>query len=377
MIGAGFSGLALANRLLEAGVEVDIYEEHNKVGFPNHCTGLVSAYTQRLIGRPAVSSELGRFDSFVISGPSESVTLRASEPVIKLNRIRLEELMLEEAESKGAKVHMGVRAGVRPTGEVLPDGKRYDVVILAEGQMGSLRKELGIGSSARPLWGVNLELEAEVNGTFVALFDRRLSDGFFTWLVPLKGFAIVGTAARDPRLLGRLVERVQERFGLAGARRLGIYGGPVISSPPPKAVRVGRVVAVGDAAAMTKPLTGGGLYPSAEAAVRAAKMILGGADPADAVEVAVKAVLSEQAKSYRLSRLLHEDPSLVDLLARAAKRSGLDRGSEGRVDYDRHMSVFSLALSSSRSLIAAAYLLRRPADAMRMLGSVLAGYLGL
>ena len=367
VVGAGFSGLMFAMALARAGVKVDVYEEHARVGFPEHCTGLVSANTAEMIGRPAELSKLGVIESFVISGPSASARIRASRPVVKLDRVKLEEFMAEEAESEGVRINYGLKAKVSPDGVVTPVGRRYDVVILAEGYLGRQRASLGIGFSGPPIYGVNAEFEGGGSEDFEARFDGITSDGFFSWRVTLKSLSIVGTAARNPRELARKLAAAQKAFGVEG-RPLTYYGGPILTGPYPKRIRAGRVVVVGDAASMNKPLTGGGLYPSASAALRAVSLYTKGVPIIDAVERAVTDTIGELRRFYHVARLLHERPDEVDLIIRAISSSGLLDRLSGRIDYDRHHEAIRASLMTGGLLQAMVRaFLEDPLGALRIL----------
>jgi len=372
VVGAGFSGLMFAMALARAGANVDLYEEHERVGFPEHCTGLVSLATVRLIGRPAERSRLAAYEGFIISGPRHAVRLRTSEPVIKLDRVRLEQEMLDEAVREGVRYRPGAKVRVTPEGTVLPEGREYDLVVLAEGYTGRLRRSLGIGYTAQPLYGVNAEVEGSSQGDFVALFDNSTSRGLFSWYVPMGSTSLVGTASSEPRLLQPLLREAMKRFGLEGARVSRFYGGPVITGPPAERLRLGKLIAVGDAAGMNKPLTGGGLYPSAKAAVLALSMISDGVDLLSSAERALLAVSRELRRSYHVSKLLHARPDIVDMLAEAAEASGLARAVSGRVDYDVHYTLFTASIRSLRAPLGAAMLaLRSLEGAAKLLGALI------
>ena len=222
VVGAGFSGLMFALSLLKEGLLVDVYEEHGRVGFPEHCTGLVSGYTAELIGRPAERARLAEFDTVVISGPTRSVEVRPRGGVVKLDRVRLEEAMLDEVEREGGRVHLGVRAKVGADGTVLPGGARYDVVVLAEGYFGRLAGSLGLRRRGRVFWGVNEELDYKASGPFVARFDGATSGGFFSWFVPLGDRVLVGTASRDPRAVASYLSEARRAFGVDGSPRVKV-----------------------------------------------------------------------------------------------------------------------------------------------------------
>lgn len=371
VIGAGYSGLMLSRALARVGANVDLYEEHDRVGFPEHCTGLVSSLTVRLIGPPAEGSRLGEIGSFVISGPTSSVRLRPSEPVVKLDRVRLEEMLLDDAVREGVKYYSESRVRVSPAGEVLPSGRRYDVVVLAEGYLGRLRRALGVGFAGPPVYGVNAEVDDRGNPDFVARFDGETSYGFFSWRVTLGSYSIVGTASKDPRLLGRLLKSSLERHNVEG-RPFKVYGGPIIVGPPPRSVAVGRVVVVGDAAAMNKPLTGGGLYPTALASHALEVMAANGLAPEEAVRRSVLLALREVSRSYHVSRVLHDRPALVDALAAAASRYGIADDLSGSIDYDRHYLLLRRSISMTKAVPASLQVLvQDPYGAARLLASLL------
>ncbi len=372
VVGAGFSGLMFATALARAGANVEVFEEHNKVGFPEHCTGLVSERTAEIIGRPAEGSRIGTIGSFLISGPRNSMRIRASSPVVKLDRVKLEELMKEEAEDEGVRFRFGSRARVTPEGHVLPEGRSYDAVILAEGYMGALRGILGIGFTGEPVYGVNVEFDSGGPADFEARFDRATSDGFFSWRVLVGSITIVGTAARDPRVLSVKLTKAVRLHGAEG-RILKYYGGPIIVGPYPRRVRSGRVVVVGDAASMNKPLTGGGLYPSAVASLRAEALVREGVSVADAVERSVLETLRELRQTYHTSRLLHERPEVVDLIVEAAASTGLADRLSGMIDYDRHHEIIGLSVRTKEFYASALRVfLRDPVASLRLLVSGLA-----
>jgi flavin-dependent dehydrogenase len=343
VIGGGFSGLIFSLKLLEAGVDVTLFEEHSIVGYPPHCTGLVSSRVLGFIGAPAFKSTVSRFDGITLSNASSHVTFRVRGGLFKLERVKLERVMLEEALSKGLKAVMGVIVRrVSPRGVVdYGDSSVFDSIIVADGYHGSIHRSLGIGYFNPPVYGVNVEYGMVTGSRRVTVvFDSSISRGFFSWLVEMDHGVLAGLGSGNPKLLARSLRALEEKFGLRD--RMSAYGGPVITGPPAEILSIGRVHVVGDAGGLNKPLTGGGLYPNSLAASLAKRMILEGVDVNTALSKSLNAVSSMLRKQYKLAKAVLEGgviEKILDLLA------GEEVGEAvGSVDYDHHEEIPSLAV---------------------------------
>jgi flavin-dependent dehydrogenase len=343
VIGGGFSGLIFSLKLLEAGVDVTLFEEHSIVGYPPHCTGLVSSRVLGFIGAPAFKSTVSRFDGITLSNASSHVTFRVRGGLFKLERVKLERVMLEEALSKGLKAVMGVIVRrVSPRGVVdYGDSSVFDSIIVADGYHGSIHRSLGIGYFNPPVYGVNVEYGMVTGSRRVTVvFDSSISRGFFSWLVEMDHGVLAGLGARNPKLLAKSLRALEEKFGLRD--RMSAYGGPVITGPPAETLSIGRVHVVGDAGGLNKPLTGGGLYPNSLAASLAKRMILEGVDVNTALSKSLNTVSSMLRKQYKLAKAVLEGgviERILDLMAEEEVGEAV-----GSVDYDHHEEIPSLAV---------------------------------
>lgn len=384
VVGGGFWGLVSALALARAGLRVVLFEEHARPGIPEHCTGLVSRRVIEYIGRPAASSVQAWYPRFRLCGPARCVTLEPEGGVFKLDRVSVEERLMEEAEAEGVDVRLGVRVGrVEAGGGVDWRGgsASFDVVVLAEGAPGRLRARLGVGYRGGFVYGVNTVVDGcQVSASegFTAVFHEEAWD-LFSWLTPLPGGrCILGSGSRDPRRIPSALRVAAGILGAGGARRVRAYGGPLPLDGPAGRLRAGRVVVVGDAAGLVKPLTGGGLYPAAEY-YRAALKALEAGDPVAALEGAARRVAGLLARQARAARTLRRDPRLVDCIVWAAAESGVAGAVRGVVDYDLHHRIPAQALRASAPASAKATLLvlsRCPASAARLAAALIAGMLG-
>ncbi len=267
VVGAGFAGLISALKLSEV-AEVKIFEEHPEVGFPEHCTGIVSGSVWRKLKRYVSEESLeGFLNEFFLGLPSgKGLTIKGPKDfAAKLERRRLEEEMLESALASGAKFEQKLVKDVSPKG--LVEGERFDKVVLAEGWRAELSSRFGIAGAPRRVFGINLEVvgKTEAPGKVEVWFDKDLAPGFFAWVVMLEWKAVVGTAATKGYNVRKLAEKVLERAerrGLVRGEVKKVYGGVIQTGPPTPSPCYKALCSTGDAAGLNKPVTGGGLYPS-------------------------------------------------------------------------------------------------------------------
>ncbi len=343
VVGAGFAGLIMSRELAKRGIEVDLYEEHDRVGYPKHCTGLVSKETARIIGAPARQAMMASFEKLYLRSLENDVVEVIVDGVVKLDRVRLEQLLLEEAVSSGVRPFLGVRVvRINPDTDrpsVIINGmrRRYDIVILAEGLHGALRRQLGIHYEPATTLGVNLEAETHAQGLdgIEIVTSKSYKTLVFAWRVPLRGKLLAGAIAWRP------ADALGAAKTLLGGRSKGleIYGGRVIHGPPlPPSMQPNRVLIVGDAAGLTKPLTGGGLYPSSLLTWRAGSLIDRGVPLEEALNRAYEEVYKVLWKQYKLARAAIRLGALDDIigaLAASTRRIGYRRP----LDYDNHRDV--------------------------------------
>ncbi|ALU12662.1 hypothetical protein EYM_06170 [Ignicoccus islandicus DSM 13165] len=268
IVGAGFAGLLTAKRLSERGFKVDLFEEHDEVGVPEHCTGIVSRRAVELIGSEAKENVEGYVSEYFLSNSDfHGIWLKGPKDfTVKLRRRDLERDLLESSLANGVSFIKKTVFRVDPKGKV--DERVYERVFVAEGWRAELSKGLGIAHRSRTVYGLNLEVKGRTAypGTSFIIFDRTLAPGFFAWIVMLEGKAVVGTASEPKKAnvmeLARKVLEIARERGLVEGEVVKTYGGVILTGPPSLAPCNSKVCAIGDAAGLNKPLTGGGLYPT-------------------------------------------------------------------------------------------------------------------
>src|SRR5215831_13218158 len=110
VVGAGPAGLYCALLLAEAGFDVAVVEEHETVGMPTHCTGVVSDELSDLFKLPQ-SLILSRPTTCVLASPTErSFSFRyAKEGIAVIDRAEFDRELGAAAARAGVEMTYGTR----------------------------------------------------------------------------------------------------------------------------------------------------------------------------------------------------------------------------------------------------------------------------
>ncbi len=351
IVGGGFAGLLAAYKLADKGYDVELFEEHRRVGYPQHCTGLVSWSVVEGIGDPARESIESRYHGLTLNVMGSECRINTRDIIVKLDRVKLEEELLEYASSTGAKVRLGVRVGgvsVEGGLRIGSNRKVYDLVVLAEGLHGKLRKSLGLIEEPLTSLGVNIEANNITHydsSYFEVLFFKDYAG--FAWIVPKSNSIVVGALSLKP---GEAVRKARELLELKESTRIKIYGGRVIHGPPLVDSIIGKVSVIGDAAALNKPLTGGGLWPNTLLINEWLNGMERGLSITDSLNNAYKLVVKKLLEQYRIARVFyrvdrHQRNRGLKIL-RTLLEEDLCNTLNGRISYDEHEKLLNIIMRS-------------------------------
>ncbi len=354
VIGGGFSGLYLSSLI---GDPLIVFEEHKQVGLPEHCTGLISYSTFKSLKLPPSLIE-GKyhvmrvfFNDFI----RNNIEIYVSEPVLRVNRVRVEEYFYHKAIDKGAKIILGQRVRRLNAKKLIVDDKQYDLIVLSEGIIRYFSRKLGLISRTKPIYSIQLRLKGEFydNANVFEVYVTSLTPGFFSWIVPLgdTGDIIIGVATPRKNSLNNklyLFKRILERLGKVRVRRELKYFGGIISVGPPGRLGYGKVLGIGDAVGLNKPLSGGGIYPIAYAGKILSRIILGyinGAisNPLREYVKALKPLMLELKHSHRLALTIrYHDYILPRIITRMFSLMKIKLVIKD-FEYDRHSRLITQA----------------------------------
>lgn len=348
VVGAGPAGSRFARRATEVGYDV-LAVEQGTVGEPLACSGHVSTdiweYTTDGAREDLLQNEISGA-RFHLDGPeSEAYPFYTTATPISnvIDRVGLDRHLAAAAREAGADLRENhTVTGVEEHADHVlieastPDGSaefRARMVAGCDGPVSRTRRDLGIDEPNELLHGV---LGFDRTADHADFVDVHLTTPrFFAWRIP-RGEAGVeyGLAAPPGREVRGLFEEFTARYG---ASTKDVCSG-MIPIGPPKRVTSDRGFLIGDAAAQTKPFTGGGILYGMTAADHAAARI----DPEDprSLRAYEKAWRSDLAREIRMGGWLRRAYSLPKPIQKAGL--GALSGEIG-VHMDRPSSLFSRA----------------------------------
>ncbi len=272
VVGGSVAGLSFASEAERRGLNVLVLEEHDEIGRPEKCDGLVSLRGLRRYGfAPSGGVIQSSVRDCVIhspTGPHLAVDARSLEVVV-IDRRRYDEELAEKASRGGAKVKTGVRVqGTvgREDGVRVKADQVYDCDYLVDAS----------GPASAPVRGIipaaKYEIEADwvEEGRVEVFIDQDKYPGFFAWVIPYgERRAKVGAAGRGINPF-KALDAFLEGRPCTVTRRVAA---PIYVGGPAKKFVSGRFLSVGEAAGQVKPTTAGGIATSIAGGAIAAKWV--------------------------------------------------------------------------------------------------------
>ena len=280
IIGAGPAGSYLAYLLAKKGQDVVLIEEHEKIGLPVQCTGIVTGSIKKFFDIPKsiIANECNK-----VVVVSKNNRIEADTDEIVMWRNKFDEFLADKAEDKGVKIlashqfidfsgKCSIKVKDREHGKTKELAADY--IIGADGPSSAVAKALGLDAIKKFYIGMQAKVKLKAGPeAFETYFSNSNFPEFFGWVVPeSEDTARLGLGAFDnaKEYFYRFLEK------RTGNKRVlcwesGIF--PVYD--PKKMIQKGNVFLIGDAATQVKATTGGGIIPALKAAEILCDCIIG------------------------------------------------------------------------------------------------------
>jgi geranylgeranyl reductase family protein len=271
VVGAGPSGLLAAGAASSKGAKVLVLEEHDEIGKPIKCSGIISSSgLKQLDISPKPSFILNKVRGARFNSPGGEHFLVEGKLAYVIDREKFDKYLAEVAIRSGTTIRTSCRVeslmlkGRNIIGVRTSKGEQIESKVVIDGE----------GISSKLLQNVNLitpnktgiipaiqfeiaDINRELN--FVDLyFSKKLTPGFFAWIIPItKNISRIGLASNK----GDLVKKINVFLGSISKTYSIIrvnYGSVYTSLPSSRTSYMGLLV-VGDAAGQVKATTGGGV----------------------------------------------------------------------------------------------------------------------
>jgi digeranylgeranylglycerophospholipid reductase len=283
IVGGGPGGLYAARQLARSGASVVVCEEHEAIGTPVHCTGVlgIETFDEFELPRDAVLNALTTV-RFVSPAGLEVRYTPSTEQAVVLDRALFDRALALDAAASGAELRLATRVSSLDIGSggvrAVAGGAdvKARLAILACGACYNFQRRFGLGVPSSFLHTAQRELPARMLGDVEIHFGAAVAPGGFAWAVPVH-------RAEGPRVrIGVMATRDAPGWYDAMCARITAGWGvePDAAAPRLKFLPLGpidrtygdRLLVVGDAAGLVKPTTGGGIYYSIVSASFAAEV---------------------------------------------------------------------------------------------------------
>lgn len=285
IIGAGPVGCYTAYLLAKAGKQVQIFEEHYKIGKPVQCAGLVTTKIFDVIDFPISKAIANKIKKVKILSSNNELDLKFKNPDLLLDREKFDLLIAKKAVQAGAKLMLGYKflSLARKNKKIIIKLKnlkknkteflKTNILIGADGPRSKIarfinKKKMKLGFVAQ----VRMRLKKPVAKNTMQIWLGQLTK-FFCWFVPedsktarigLGDFLETGNTKNLKKLLQKFKGKILE------------YQGGLVPLYSKIKVQEDNICIVGDAACQVKASTGGGIVPGLQAAKCLAKAIIEG-----------------------------------------------------------------------------------------------------
>ena len=280
IVGGSIAGNYLCYLLSNTNLKIIVIEEHEQVGLPLQCAGIVSQKLSELIDLPP-ELILNRVHTAKIVGPSGLfIRLSGNEKPYIIDRVGLDSLFYEKIKhnnniqySFGEKFrNFQIIKHNHQKVVLIETNKRKikaDLLVGCDGPLSSVGKVLGVKN--KNLYAIQIRIKAHFDeNEAVMFFDRRWKE-LFGWIVPERN-SIYRIGMASSKNIVNNFRVFLNRINLNMKQKIDQQGGLIPFGLMNK-LAFENVLLLGDSACQVKATTGGGIIMLSIAAKYAANCI--------------------------------------------------------------------------------------------------------
>ncbi len=329
VIGAGPIGGYLSRRFNEHGKSVLLIEEHDQLGRPFQCAGLVNPASMKTIGlEDTILTTIWGANIHSPSGTRVTIGDPNIPRTFSVCRKLFDESVVMQSIATGTELLLSSKPYSATVYDefvqVEIDGPNGEETIHckllcgADGAHSWVRRNFRMGNPSEMMIGFQIEVTG-YNGD-VGMLDmytgKNISPGFFSWAIPTGETTRVGTWTKakmmdglsSEQYLERMLQdqQINSRFEICS--EVARFCGPVPSGMVKKPL-IERVALFGDAAGICKPTTGGGIGPGFQQVDLLVPKLSKSMDNNDLSGVKMKSMiplLKEMSRNQRKKRALRD-----------------------------------------------------------------------
>jgi len=326
IVGASIAGNYLSFLLSHSNLKIAIIEEHEKIGYPFQCAGIVSKKLANLISFPQ-DIILNRVKVAKLVSPRGKVLkLSGDERPFIIDRVGLDKFFYEKTKSS-PNIHYYLREIYKSFYQeknaqelIIETSKRRiktRILVGCDGPMSSVGQQLGVRNNI--IYATQIRVKGSFNENEATLYFDEYWNDLFGWIVP-EGNNIYRIGLACSKNLSQKFQIFLTRIGVNYEQKIDQQGG-IIPLGIMNDIAFDSILLLGDSACQVKATTGGGIIMLLNAAKYAARCILKSFNNKNFSKKFIKkhyqtpceALLGTELKIHYLIRLIFQNCSNQDI----------------------------------------------------------------